>query len=82
MVLGPGPIPLFDSVSTLGNLKDRSFEEVAEARAAVEMQVIWLAAQRIGCWLRFQSSSSDVNGTVAVSARERIGSIAIHRWWL
>jgi DNA-binding FadR family transcriptional regulator len=47
-VLGPGPIPLFDSVSTLGNLKDRSFEEVAEARAAVEMQVIWLAAQRIG----------------------------------
>ena len=47
-VLGTGPFPLHESVSTLGNLKDRSFGEVAEARAAVEVQVIWLAAQRIG----------------------------------
>jgi DNA-binding FadR family transcriptional regulator len=46
-VLGPGPVPLHESVSTLRDLKHRSFEEVAEARAAVEMQVIWLAAQRI-----------------------------------
>src|SRR5574341_2129511 len=46
-VLGPGPFPLHESVSTLGDLKHRSFEEVAEARAAVEVQVIWLAAQRI-----------------------------------
>jgi DNA-binding FadR family transcriptional regulator len=46
-VLGTGPFALYDSVSTLSNLKDRSFEEVAEARAAVEVQVIWLAAQRI-----------------------------------
>lgn len=47
-VVGPGLLPMHESVSTLGNLKDRSFEEVAEARAAVELQVIWLAAQRIG----------------------------------
>jgi DNA-binding FadR family transcriptional regulator len=47
-VLGTGPFPLHESVSTLGNLRERSFGEVAEARAAVEVQVIWLAAQRIG----------------------------------
>jgi DNA-binding FadR family transcriptional regulator len=47
-VVGPGLLPMHESVSTLGNLKDRTFEEVAEARAAVELQVIWLAAQRIG----------------------------------
>jgi DNA-binding FadR family transcriptional regulator len=46
-VLGPGPLPLHESVSTLRDLKHRSFEEVAEARAAVEVQVVWLAAQRI-----------------------------------
>jgi DNA-binding FadR family transcriptional regulator len=46
-VLGVGPVPLHESVSALGNLKGRSLEEVAEARAAVEAQVIWLAAQRI-----------------------------------
>jgi DNA-binding FadR family transcriptional regulator len=47
-VIGPGLVSMQDSVSTLGNLKNRSFEEVTEARAAVELQVIWLAAQRIG----------------------------------
>jgi DNA-binding FadR family transcriptional regulator len=46
-VLGRGPIPLHESVSSLGRLKDRSLEEVTEARAAVEVQVVWLAAQRI-----------------------------------
>jgi DNA-binding FadR family transcriptional regulator len=46
-VLGTGPFPLHESVSALGNLRDRSFSEVAEARAAVEVQVVWLAAQRI-----------------------------------
>lgn len=46
-VLGTGPFPLHESVSTLGNLRERSFSEVAEARAAVEVQVIWLAAQRV-----------------------------------
>jgi DNA-binding FadR family transcriptional regulator len=46
-VLGPGPMPLHESVGVLGSLKNRSLEEVTEARAAVEVQVIWLAAQRI-----------------------------------
>jgi DNA-binding FadR family transcriptional regulator len=46
-VIGPGLLPMHESVSTLGNLKDRTFEEVTEARAAVELQVIWLASQRI-----------------------------------
>lgn len=46
-VLGTGPFRLHESVSTLGDLKNRSIEEVSEARAAVEVQVIWLAAQRI-----------------------------------
>lgn len=46
-VIGPGLLTMQESVSTLGNLKDRSFEEVVEARAAVELQVIRLAAQRI-----------------------------------
>jgi DNA-binding FadR family transcriptional regulator len=46
-VLGTGPFPLHESVSTLGNLRNRTFKEVAEARAAVEVQVLGLAAQRI-----------------------------------
>jgi DNA-binding FadR family transcriptional regulator len=46
-VIGPGPMPLHESVGILGGLKDRSLEEVAEARAAVEVQVIALAARRI-----------------------------------
>ena len=47
-VLGRGPMPLHESVGVLGSLKNRSLEEVTEARAAVELQVIWLTAQRIG----------------------------------
>lgn len=46
-ILGTGPLQLHESVSTLGDLKNRSIEEVSEARAAVEVQVVWLAAQRI-----------------------------------
>lgn len=46
-VLGRGPMPLHESVGVLGDLKHRSLAEVTEARAAVEMQVVWLAAQRI-----------------------------------
>ncbi len=46
-VLGPGAIAVHDAVSTLKGLGDRSVEEVAEARAAVEVQVIRLAARRI-----------------------------------
>lgn len=46
-VLGPGTVAVQDSVSTLRDLGDRSLEEVAEARAAVEIQVIRLATRRI-----------------------------------
>ena len=46
-VLGRGSLPLHESVGILGGLKHRSLNEVAEARAAVEVQVIALAAQRI-----------------------------------
>ncbi len=46
-VIGPGLLTMHESVSTLGNLKDRSFEDVVEARAAVELQVVRLATQRI-----------------------------------
>jgi len=46
-VIGRGAMPLHESVGILGDLKHRSLDEVAEARAAVEVQVIWLAAQRI-----------------------------------
>jgi DNA-binding FadR family transcriptional regulator len=46
-VLGTGPFPLHESVSTLSNLRNRSFAEVTEARSAVEEQVIALAARRI-----------------------------------
>lgn len=46
-VLGRGSMPLHESVGILGGLKHRSLDEVAEARAAVEVQVIALAARRI-----------------------------------
>jgi DNA-binding FadR family transcriptional regulator len=46
-VLGRGPMPLHESVGVLRSLKGCSLEEVTEARAAVEMQVVRLAAQRI-----------------------------------
>ena len=47
-IVGPGAATLHESVAVLGRLKDRSFEEVTEARVAVEEQVIRLAARRIG----------------------------------
>jgi DNA-binding FadR family transcriptional regulator len=46
-VVGTGLFTLYESVSTLGKLRDRSFGEVTEARAAVELQVVALSAQRI-----------------------------------
>jgi DNA-binding FadR family transcriptional regulator len=46
-VLGPGSAPLQECGHTLSRLRDRSFGEVAEARAVVELQVIALAARRI-----------------------------------
>jgi DNA-binding FadR family transcriptional regulator len=46
-VLGRGALPLHESVGILGNLERRSLDEVTEARASVELQVIALAARRI-----------------------------------
>lgn len=77
-VLGPGPLALHESLSTLGNLMSRPFEEVAEARAAVEVQVIWLAAQRIGpgeiarlvALVREQEAMLDDPVTFQISDRE------------
>ncbi len=46
-VLGTGSFRLHESVSALKDLRHRSLQEVAEARAAVEVQVIHLAARRI-----------------------------------
>ncbi|HET9024312.1 MAG TPA: FadR/GntR family transcriptional regulator [Burkholderiaceae bacterium] len=46
-VVGRGSMPLHESVGVLGDLKHRSLGEVSEARAAVEVQVISLAAKRI-----------------------------------
>ena len=47
-VIGPGNSTLHESVSVFERLKERSFEEVTEARVAVEEQVVRLAAKRIG----------------------------------
>ena len=46
-IIGPGNTRLYDSVGVLEGLKDRSLEEVSEAREAVEQQVVRLAAKRI-----------------------------------
>ena len=46
-VVGPGKSVLHDSIGALARLKDSSFDEVAEARGAVEEQVARLAAKRI-----------------------------------
>jgi DNA-binding FadR family transcriptional regulator len=46
-VIGPGKQTLASSVRALAKLKDKGIEEVAEARAQVEMQVVKLAAARI-----------------------------------
>jgi DNA-binding FadR family transcriptional regulator len=46
-VIGAGKTKLHDAVGVLERLKNRSFEEVAEARGLVEEQVVRLAAKRI-----------------------------------
>ena len=46
-VIGPGKTSLHDAVGGLGRLQGRTPDEVAEARGAVEEQVIRLAARRI-----------------------------------
>lgn len=47
-VIGPAGHALHESVAALQNLKSKNIEEVGEARTAVELQVIKLAAGRIG----------------------------------
>lgn len=47
-VIGPGKATLPETVRGLERLKDRSFDEVSEARERVEEQVVRLAATRIG----------------------------------
>ena len=47
-VLGNGTRPPQEPASTLNNVRGRPFEEVAEARAAVELQIMRLAAARMG----------------------------------
>ena len=47
-VIGPGNSTLQDSLTAPQLLRNRSFEEIAEARAVVEQQVMRLAAARIG----------------------------------
>jgi DNA-binding FadR family transcriptional regulator len=47
-VIGPGQQTLASSVRAFAKLKDKGIEEVTEARAQVEMQVVKLAAARIG----------------------------------
>ncbi|SNT19367.1 transcriptional regulator, GntR family [Noviherbaspirillum humi] len=46
-VVGPGKQTLASSVRALAKLKDKDIDEVAEARAQVEAQVVKLAAARI-----------------------------------
>ncbi|MGQ0708950.1 MAG: FadR/GntR family transcriptional regulator [Rhodoferax sp.] len=79
-VLGTGPFQLHESVSTLGDLKNRSFEEVAEARAAVEVQVVWLATQRISAAQikRLEDLVSDQQGMISDPVRFQISDQEFH----
>jgi DNA-binding FadR family transcriptional regulator len=79
-VIGPGPMPLHESVGILGGLKDRSLEEVAEARAAVEVQVIALAARRIkpSTLARLQTLVDDQRGLIADPVRFQISDQEFH----
>jgi DNA-binding FadR family transcriptional regulator len=47
-VIGPAGQTLAGSIGALAGLKDKRIDEVAEARAQVELQVVKLAATRIG----------------------------------
>jgi DNA-binding FadR family transcriptional regulator len=79
-VLGRGPVPLHESVGVLGGLKDRSLEEVTEARAAVEVQVVRLAAKRIGPaqLARLQSLLDEQRSMLADPVRFQISDQAFH----
>jgi DNA-binding FadR family transcriptional regulator len=79
-VLGRGPMPLHESVSVLGSLKNRSLAEVTEARAAVEVQVVWLAAQRIkpAQLARMQALVDDQRGMLDDPVRFQISDAEFH----
>ncbi|MBK1613921.1 hypothetical protein CKO44_10625 [Rubrivivax gelatinosus] len=80
-VIGPGAMPLHESVGVLGGLKNRSLEEVTEARAAVEMQVVRLAAQRItpAQIERLQNLVDDQRGMRADAVRFQISDQEFHQ---
>ncbi|HEY6134798.1 MAG TPA: FadR/GntR family transcriptional regulator [Rubrivivax sp.] len=79
-VLGRGPVPLHESVGVLGGLKDRSLEEVTEARTAVEVQVVRLAAKRIGPaqLARLQSLLDEQRTMLTDPVRFQISDQAFH----
>lgn len=80
-VLGRGAMPLHDSVGILGDLKHRSLDEVAEARAAVEVQVVWLAAQRITApqLARLQTLIDEQRAMLADPVRFQISDQVFHQ---
>ena len=79
-VLGRGPVPLHESVGVLGSLKHRSLEEVTEARAAVEVQVVRLAARRIhpSQLARLQTLVDEQRGMLADPVRFQISDQEFH----
>lgn len=79
-VLGRGPLPLHETVAVLGSLKNRSLDEVTEARAAVEVQVVWLAAQRIkpAQLARMQALVDEQRGMLSDPVRFQISDQEFH----
>ena len=80
-VVGRGAMPLHESVGILGDLKHRSLGEVSEARAAVEVQVIRLAAQRISSreLARLQSLVDEQQGMLDDPVRFQISDQEFHQ---
>jgi len=80
-VVGRGSMPLHESVGILGDLKHRSLEEVSEARAAVEEQVIRLAAQRISSHqlARLQSLVDEQHAMLTDPVRFQISDQEFHQ---
>lgn len=80
-VLGRGSTPLDASMGIPGGLKHRSLNEVAEARAAVEVQVIALAAQRIkpAALARLQALIDEQRAVVDDPVRFQISDQEFHQ---
>jgi len=80
-VVGRGAMPLHASVGILADLKHRSLEEVGEARAAVEVQVIRLAAQRISArqLARLQSLVDEQHAMLDDPVRFQISDQEFHQ---